>query len=180
LIEIGFVDASDITVEAAHCKLMSIFGNPGISLEEAQDRFQINQAGEQSSSTFLYRFTEASIDGNSGVITTGRAKIGRRPVGRLERVVFRLIGVQYTGDDQESNSEIQFILRWGTERRRSDESIGLVRTRRNETTVLLLDATESLRHVVNDEDDLSFELEPTGAVRIADTARVEMAVIAEG
>ncbi len=48
LLEAGFVAAYDITIEAAQCKLMSLLGDPDISLPEAEAEFQRSLSGEQS------------------------------------------------------------------------------------------------------------------------------------
>jgi len=60
LLESGFIAASDITVEAAQCKLMTLLGDPDLSKEEVETLFQQNIAGEQSRSLYITRFPGAA------------------------------------------------------------------------------------------------------------------------
>jgi L-asparaginase len=56
LLELGFVAAWDITLEAALCKLMVLLGDPDLTQEEIEDSYQRALAGEQSSSVFITRY----------------------------------------------------------------------------------------------------------------------------
>jgi hypothetical protein len=56
LLESGFIAASDITVEAAQCKLMTLLGDPGLSKDDVETLFQQNMAGEQSWSIYITKF----------------------------------------------------------------------------------------------------------------------------
>jgi hypothetical protein len=58
LLEAGFICASDITLEAAQCKLMALLGDPDITLETAEEDFQRSLAGEMSLSTYVTRFSD--------------------------------------------------------------------------------------------------------------------------
>jgi L-asparaginase len=60
LLESGFIAASDITVEAAQCKLMTLLGNPDLSKEDVETLFQQDIAGEQSWSLYVTKFPGAS------------------------------------------------------------------------------------------------------------------------
>lgn len=56
LLELGFVAASDITLEAALCKLMVLLGDPDLTQDEVEEMYQRTLAGEQSTSLFLTRY----------------------------------------------------------------------------------------------------------------------------
>jgi len=58
LLELGFVAASDITLEAALCKLMVLLGDPNLaSQKDIDESYQRALAGEQSSSVFLTNYS---------------------------------------------------------------------------------------------------------------------------
>jgi L-asparaginase len=59
LLEAGFIAGNDITLEAALCKLMTWLGDPDITTEEVEAKFQLNEAGEQSISQHLTQFPGA-------------------------------------------------------------------------------------------------------------------------
>jgi L-asparaginase len=60
LTELGFVAASDITLEAALCKLMVLLGDPDARLRDVEEGFQKAIAGEQSTSVFLTKYDLAA------------------------------------------------------------------------------------------------------------------------
>lgn len=57
LLESGFISAADITIEAAQCKLMSLLGDPDASIEDVERDFQLNLAGEQSTSLYVTHYS---------------------------------------------------------------------------------------------------------------------------
>lgn len=56
LLELGFVAASDITLEAALCKLMVLLGDPDLTQDEVEETYQRALVGEQSTSVFLTKY----------------------------------------------------------------------------------------------------------------------------
>jgi len=56
LLELGFVAASDITLEAALCKAHGSSRSPDLSQEEVEETYQRALVGEQSSSLFLTKY----------------------------------------------------------------------------------------------------------------------------
>jgi L-asparaginase len=56
LLELGFVAASDLTLEAALCKLMVLLGDPDLTQDEVEEMYQRALAGEQSTSLFLTKY----------------------------------------------------------------------------------------------------------------------------
>lgn len=58
LLEAGFVSAWDITLEAAHVKLMTLLGDEDATIEDAERDFQKSLAGEQSRSILITQFEQ--------------------------------------------------------------------------------------------------------------------------
>jgi L-asparaginase len=58
LLELGFVAAADITLEAALCKLMVLLGDPDLAQQEIEDTFQRALVGEQSTSVYITRYPQ--------------------------------------------------------------------------------------------------------------------------
>jgi L-asparaginase len=77
LLELGFVAANDITLEAALCKLMVLLGDPDLSQEEVEETYQRALVGEQSSSVFLIKYPM-----KAGSITRGGEVVSVRVPGR--------------------------------------------------------------------------------------------------
>lgn len=100
LLELGFVAANDITLEAALCKLMVLLGDPDLTQEEVEESFQRALAGEQSSSVFLtkYPMKAGSIvsggDANNYVRIPGRPIEGGWQPGEVERALLRFRGAK--------------------------------------------------------------------------------------
>lgn len=95
LLELGFVAASDITLEAALCKLMVLLGDPDLTQEELEDEFQRALVGEQSTSVFVTRYPTkpGSVRRASGQSTNiripGRALDGGWHPGNVENALLR-------------------------------------------------------------------------------------------
>lgn len=105
LLELGFVAASDITLEAALCKLMVLLGDPDLTQEELEESYQRDIAGEQSSSLFLtkYPIKAGSVERKAGQPTSVRVpgrplEAGWQP-GHVERALLRFRGakLRFTG-----------------------------------------------------------------------------------
>jgi L-asparaginase len=60
LLELGFVAANDITLEAALCKLMVLLGDRDLTHDEVEELYQRDLAGEQSTSLFLTKYPLAA------------------------------------------------------------------------------------------------------------------------
>lgn len=99
LLELGFVAASDITVEAALCKLMVLLGDPDLTQEEVEDTYQRALVGEQSSSVFLtkYPVKPGSIHRETdpaSVRVPGRPLEGNWHPAQVERALLRFRGAK--------------------------------------------------------------------------------------
>jgi L-asparaginase len=112
LLEVGFVAADDITLEAAQVKLMRLLGDEDIEPEEVEDRFQRSMAGEQSTSLWLARYKDSSGHAAHDGKNPGRRRIRGEAVqvpeerDRIERALLRLRQAKLAGpslaDDGES------------------------------------------------------------------------------
>jgi hypothetical protein len=100
LLELGFMEAHDITLEAALCKLQVLLGDPDLSTEEVEEAFQRNMAGEQSTS--LFRSLYSSHGGSIGpqgrapaqVRIPGRPLEGKWDATHLECALLRFSGAK--------------------------------------------------------------------------------------
>jgi L-asparaginase len=106
LLELGFVAASDVTLEAALCKLMVLLGDPDLSQDDVEETYQRALAGEQSSSVYLTKYTAvgASSVRHEGQIVSvrvpGRPLEGGWLPSQIERVLLRFRGAKlaFTGE----------------------------------------------------------------------------------
>jgi L-asparaginase len=98
LLELGFVAANDITLEAALCKLMVLLGDGDLSQEEVEETFQRDIAGEQSSSVFLtkYPVKAGSVKSGEGasVRVPGRPLEGGWQPTLIEKALLRFRGAK--------------------------------------------------------------------------------------
>ncbi len=104
LLELGFVAASDITLEAALCKLMVLLGDPDLMQDDVEEAYQRALVGEQSSSVFLtkYPIKEGSIRRDAEPISVrvpGRPLEGGWQPSHVERALLRFRGakLQFAG-----------------------------------------------------------------------------------
>ncbi|SPF38588.1 Cytoplasmic L-asparaginase I (modular protein) [Candidatus Sulfopaludibacter sp. SbA4] len=77
LLELGFCGGSDITLEAALCKLMSLLGDPDLTQEEVEEAYQRSIAGEQSFSTYVTKYPM-----KPGVLERDKSGVSLRVPGR--------------------------------------------------------------------------------------------------
>jgi L-asparaginase len=109
LLEIGFVAGADVTVEAAQCKLMTLFGQDGITCEEVEEEFQENLAGEHSFSVFVTRWGAGSGGELSGAGERARTRpvqlAGKWTPQRVDRAIVRLRGAQAVGPPAASEAK---------------------------------------------------------------------------
>jgi L-asparaginase len=95
LLESGFVAASDITLEAAQCKLMSLLGDEDASQSDIEANYQRSLAGEQTTSLILSRYPESAGNVSAGA-GAARKRIKGELVtvpsdrGQIEQVLLRL------------------------------------------------------------------------------------------
>ena len=100
LLEMGFVAASDLTLEAALCKLMVLLGDPDLSQEEVEENYQRALAGEQSSSLFLTKspLKAGSIQRQGDQVVSvrvpGRPLEGGWQPGQVEKALLRFRGAK--------------------------------------------------------------------------------------
>lgn len=100
LLELGFVAASDITLEAALCKLMVLLGDPDLSQEEVEETYQRALAGEQSSSVYLTNYPvkagviQAKVTQTASVRIPGRPLEGSWQPSQVERALLRFRGAK--------------------------------------------------------------------------------------
>ena len=80
LLELGFVAASDITLEAALCKLMVLLGEEDLSQDEVEELYQRASAGEQSTSVFLTKYPVKPGVVRQSAGQTGSVRIPGRPI----------------------------------------------------------------------------------------------------
>lgn len=85
LLEAGFVCANDITLEAAQCKLMTLLGDPDMTLEVAEEEFQRSLAGEQSLSTYVTSYTSKviSMSANTPEESPGQVRFAAQPLSGI-------------------------------------------------------------------------------------------------
>jgi L-asparaginase len=102
LLEAGFVAASDLSYEAAICKLMALLGQPDVELPDVEVAYQQALAGEQSESLHLTRFGRDS-GGKATSSLDGRVRLkavqveGQWSPARVERALLRLRGACFEG-----------------------------------------------------------------------------------
>jgi len=99
LLELGFVAASDLTLEAALCKLMVLLGDRDLTQEEVEESYQRALVGEQSSSVFLtkYPVKAGSMKRETeptNVRIPGRALEGGWQPSHVERALLRFRGAK--------------------------------------------------------------------------------------
>jgi L-asparaginase len=108
LLEAGFIAGNDITLEAALCKLMTWLGDPDVTTEEVEARFQVNEAGEQSISQHVTQFSGAkdkSIDATN--TSPAHFRIPARPLEgtwvpeRIDRALLRFKRARLKSDEEE-------------------------------------------------------------------------------
>ena len=98
LLELGFIAAGDITLEASVCKLMALLGDPDLTQDEVEEAYQRDIAGEQSSSVFLTKYPtkEGSIKREGKEIANvripGKALEGSWQNTQVERALLRFRG----------------------------------------------------------------------------------------
>lgn len=187
LLELGFVAASDITLEAALCKLMVLLGDPDLTQEEVEETFQRSLAGEQTSSVFItkYPLRTGSV---KTVGETAAARIPGRPLeggwqpAQVERALLRFRGARLTTSKR---PPVRFSVYMNLDRPEdaSKDHPGYAGEFKKEPTdkpdqIILFDVTSVLTALVKPGDRASFTvvLETEGAEFSWES--VELAIIA--
>lgn len=186
LLELGFVAANDITLEAALCKLMVLLGDPDLSQEGVEENYQRALVGEQSSSVFLtkYEIKPGSILRNSetaSIRVPGRALEGGWQPAHVERALLRFRGAKlaFSGEPPVLFS---VYLNLDQPEDASKEHPGYAGQFKKEPTeqvdqIILFDVTRVLTALVKPGDRASFTvfLDSEGAE--FSWSRVELAII---
>jgi L-asparaginase len=100
LLELGFVAANDITLEASLCKLMVLLGDGDLTQDEVEENFQRDLAGEQSASFFSTKYPVKAGSIKSG--EQGNVRIPGRPLeggwqpSQVEKALLRFRGAKLT------------------------------------------------------------------------------------
>jgi L-asparaginase len=114
LLEAGFVSASDITIEAAQCKLMALLGDPDAGIEDVERDFQLSLAGEQTTSLHVMQYPTQTRDARKRVRIDATEPMHRLrgvqvPGGvnaaGVERALLRLRRGQVTGPQKEADTK---------------------------------------------------------------------------
>jgi len=189
LLELGFVAASDITLEASLCKLMVLLGDRDLTQEELEDTYQRALVGEQSTSVFLTRYpvkpgsVQRSGSQVASVRIPGRALEGGWQPGHVESALLRFRGarVLFEGDPP-----VIFSVYLNLDRPEdaSREHAGFAGVFKKEPTdkpdqIILFDVTRVLTALVKPGDRASFTvfLESEGATLSWES--VELAIVAK-
>jgi hypothetical protein len=169
LLDLGFIAASDITLEAAQCKLMVLLGDPDISPDEAATLFQRDMAGEQSVSLFLTGFPTGEKLMGGGDPEAGRYRIPARQMEgnwdprRIDRALLRFRGAVLKGASEGESADMRVFvdLDEGAEPRNDDPGyIGSVRKYppEEQPSIVILDVTRAVRGVAAPGKRISFTL----------------------
>jgi len=175
LLEAGFVCASDITLEAAQCKLMALLGDPDISLETAEEDFKRSMAGELSLSTYVTKFSDKTGSLLSGDPAASRVRFPAQPLAGVWNpadlsqalIRFRKARVQ-AGGGLDGHAEYQVYLNVDP-----DEALtpahphfaGLFKKysmKEGKESLVLFDVTRAIRPFARPSERFSFTLQITG------------------
>lgn len=164
LLELGFVAASDITLEAALCKLMVLLGDPDLTQEEVEGTYQRALVGEQSSSVFVTKYpvksgtVESRADQPASIRIPGRSLEGSWHPSRVESALLRFRGAKLYG-----RPPVRFSVYLNLDRVEdaSSEHPGFAGVFKKEPTekqdqIILFDVTRVLTALVKPGDRASF------------------------
>jgi len=170
LLEAGFVAASDITVEAAQCKLMTLLGDPDIQVEEVEQEFQVSKVGEQSISQFVTHLEgqPKKVDLQDSSEQPGRQRLPGRPlVGqwnpqRLDRALLRLRHAQITSANLEQAVAFRVFVNLDPDEPANDDHPSLMGHFKKwpmaKPGLVVFDATKVLRSIGKPGERVSFTL----------------------
>lgn len=123
LLEMGFVAAGDITMEAALCKLMILLGDPDSSLDDIRAEFSRSIAGEQTTSLYITKYKSEPIaligaaepKENSHQRIPGQALEGSWRTHQIERALLRFRGTGSTAAEGEEAITLRIFANLGPE-----------------------------------------------------------------
>lgn len=169
LLEMGFVAAGDITMEAALCKLMILLGDPDTSLDEAKKLFAQNMAGEQSTSLYVtkYESGEKALVGaetpkeNSNFRIPGRPLEGVWRAEQIERALLRFRGSTATPAEGDKAARMRIFANLNPGQEPSDDHPGYVDPILKyppdvQPTISIFDVTDAVRSIAHPGDRISF------------------------
>jgi hypothetical protein len=189
LLELGFVAASNITLEAALCKLMVLLGDGDLTQQEVEDTYQRALVGEQSTSVFITRYPvkPGSVEGNStqavNIRVPGRALEGGWQPGHVETAVLRFRGAKLVSSEKPVRFTVYLNLDHPEDA--SDLHPGYAGEFKKEPTgekkdqIILFDVTQVLTALVRPGDRASFTVFLHTASATFSWASVELAIVAK-
>jgi len=187
LLELGFIAASDITLEAALCKLMVLLGDPDLTQEELEDTYQRALAGEQSTSVFLTRYplkpgsVQRVGSAQASVRIPGRALEGGWQPGHVERALLR-----FRGTKLQSKTPVTFAVYLNLDRPEdaSEDHAGFAGVFKKEPAdktdqIVLFDVTRVLTSLVKPGGRASFTVFLNSEGATFSWESVELAIVAK-
>lgn len=185
LLELGFCAASDITLEAAVCKLMSLLGDPDMTQEDIEVAYQKSIAGEQSYSTFVTKYPvkpgTLSRENNSTYLRIpGRPLEGGWTPDRLDRALLRFRGASVTNTKRGPVSFRVFMNLDRPEDASKDHPgfIGETKKEPQESGIIVFDVTRVLKALSQAGDRASFTVFIDTESASLSWREVEVAIIA--
>lgn len=188
LLELGFVAAGDLTLEAALCKLMVLLGDPDLSQEEVEEAYQRALAGEQSTSVFLttYPMKPGSVRRESEAVSVrvpGRPLEGGWQPGQVEKALLRFRGAKL---DFAGTPPVMFSVYLNLDRPEdaSPDHPGYAGQFKKEPTtkddqIILFDVTRVLTALVKPGDRASFTVFIDSEGAAFSWTSVELAIVAK-
>ncbi|MFH0781534.1 MAG: asparaginase [Pseudomonadota bacterium] len=165
LLERGVVSGSDITPEAALCKLMVLLGNEDYSIDEVMEEVQTEMAGEQSRSVYSFTFSDepAKLDFNEKRWRKPIKEVGSKwPSDQVEKVLLRLYGAHLETPNQAVGINLSCFIGIGSKDELDPESRNFAgkfsRGSEDFSSMVILDITDSFRRLVSHNQATSFTL----------------------
>ena len=169
LLEMGFIAGSDITMEAAQCKLMVLLGDPDITPTDVKKYFAQNRAGEQSVSLFVTEFeaSDKSLTGADVPIETSHFRIPGRPMEgvwkaeQIERALLRFRGATVKPTEKEQSVTLRVFANLNPGEEPGEDHPGYVGPIDKyppdvQPTITIIDVTDAVRPVARPGDRISF------------------------
>ncbi|NJL27272.1 MAG: hypothetical protein HC897_04955 [Thermoanaerobaculia bacterium] len=167
LLEAGFVAASDLTVEAAQCKLMTLLGDPDIEIGEVEAAYQASVAGEQTVSQFITKLSDQAgqVEGSDSASEKARFRLPAKPLAgvwnpqRIDRALLRLRRGQVSFSES-SAVELRVYINVDPEETLTEDHPNLVGRFRKwpmeQAGLVVFDATRAIRAVAKPGERISF------------------------
>ena len=169
LLERGFVAASDITLEAALCKLQVLLGDEDLDKEGVESFFQQDMAGEQSRSVFITKLPAAKVNQISTMdVPSANVRIPGRPVegkwepSRLERALLRFHCASVERYRSSGPAFVRLFANLDNPEEASESHPGYAGRARKEATskpgIIIFDVTRAVAAIARPGDRISFTL----------------------